>query len=95
MILRALIVLGVAAVFVPAAAPLDTASYSGTIRFRGAETSTVTLKPGRGTVTVTLGPGHVAHADVKLTRKGKTLRFSAPGLPKPIVFHLTSKGTKL
>ena len=89
------VVLALAAVFVPAATPLDTASYSGTIRFRGAETSTVTVKFGRGTATVSLGPGHVAHADVPLKRNGKTLRFAAPGLPKPIVFQLTSKGKKL
>jgi len=95
MIRVTVVALALAAVFVPAAAPLDTASYSGTIRFRGAETSTVTLKLGRGTVTVSLGPGHVAHAEVRLERKGKTLRFAAPGLPKPIVFQLTSKGKKL
>jgi hypothetical protein len=94
MIRLTIVVLALAAVFVPAAAPLDTASYSGTIRFRGAETSTVTLKLGRGTVTVSFGPGHVAHAEVPLKRKGKTLRFEVPGLPKPIVFQLTSKGRK-
>ena len=96
MMLRAAAVLGLAAVFVPAAAPLDTAaSYSGTIRFRGAEPSNVTLKPGGARVTVALGPGHVAYADVPLKRKGKTLRFAAPGLPKPIVFQLTAIGAKL
>jgi dienelactone hydrolase len=96
MILRAAIAIGLAAVFVPAAAPLETAvSYSGTIRFRGAEPSNVTLKLGGARVTVTLGPGHVAHADVPLKRKGKTLRFSAPGLPKQIVFQLASQGAKL
>jgi uncharacterized protein len=95
MIRLTLVVLALAAVFVPAAAPLDTASYSGTIRFRGAETSAVTLKLGRRTVTVSLGPGHVAHAEVPLKRKGKTLRFAAPGLPKPLVFQLTSTGKKL
>jgi hypothetical protein len=94
-ILRAVLALGLAAVFVPAAAPLGTASYSGSIRFRGAEPSNVTLVAGRGTATVTLGPGHVAHAEVKLRHKGNTLRFFAPGLPKPMVFRLTSKGTKL
>jgi dienelactone hydrolase len=96
MMLRAAAVLGVAAVVVPAAAPLDAAvSYSGTIRFHGAEPSNVTLKPGGARVTVTLGPGHVAYADVPLKRKGRTLRFAAPGLPKPIVFKLTAKGAKL
>jgi pimeloyl-ACP methyl ester carboxylesterase len=95
MIRLTVVVLALAAVLVPAAAPLDTASYFGTIRFRGAETSTVTLKLGRGTVTVSLGPGHVARAEVPLKRKGKTLLFAAPGLPKPIVFQLTSKGKKL
>jgi dienelactone hydrolase len=96
MILRGAAVLVLAAVFVPAAAPLETAaSYAGTIRFRGAEPSNVTLQPAGARVTVTLGPGHVAHADVPLKRKGKTLRFSAPGLPNPIVFALTSKGAKL
>ena len=96
MIRRAVVVLALSAVIVPAAAPLDTAtSYSGTIRFRGAEPSNVTLKLGSARVTVTLGPGHVAYADVPLKRKGTTLRFSAPGLPKPIVFVFTSKGAKL
>jgi pimeloyl-ACP methyl ester carboxylesterase len=91
----AVLVLGLAALFVPAAAPLDTTSYSGSIRFRAAEPSNVTLRLGRTAVTVTLGPGHVAQARVALKRKGKSLRFGAPGFPKPIVFRLTSKGSKL
>jgi pimeloyl-ACP methyl ester carboxylesterase len=96
MILRAVAVLGLAAVFVPSAAPLGAAaSYSGTIRFRGTEPSTVTLRASGSRVTVALGPGHVAYADVPLRRRGKVLRFSAPGLPTPIVFVLTSKGAKL
>jgi len=33
-------------------------------------------------VTVTLAPGHVANAYVPFKRSGKTLRASAPGLPK-------------
>ena len=95
MITRAVVVLVLAAVFAPAAAPLTSPWYSGTIRFRGAEPSTVTLKVSRSSVRVTLAPGHVAHADVALKRSGKTLGFSAPGLPRPIVFRLTSKGAKL
>jgi len=96
-IVRAVVALGLAAIFVPAAAPLDTASssYSGTIRFRGAESSNVTLTLSRARVTLTLGPGHVASAGVPLARKGKTLLFSAPGLPKPIVFRLTTNGARL
>jgi dienelactone hydrolase len=84
------------AVFAPAAAPLAGSSwYSGTIRFRGAEPSNVTLTLGRASVTVTLGPAHVAHAEVPLKRSGNTIRFSAPGLPRPIAFRLTAKGAKL
>jgi dienelactone hydrolase len=93
-----LVLLAVAPVFVPSAAPAGGAGalwYSGTIRFRAAETSNVTLALASRTVTVTLGPGHVAQAQVKLRRTRGTLRFSAPGLPKPIAFVLTPKGTKL
>ena len=85
MIVRTVLAVGLAAVFVPSAASLGTASYSGTIRLRGAEPSNVTLQPSRGKVTVTLGPGHVAHAEVQLKHKDNTLRFSAPGLPKQVV----------
>lgn len=96
MIARAvLVLLGLAAVLAPNAAPVATTSYSGTIRFRGAETSTVTLQLRGARVTVWLGPGHVAHAEAPLRRSGKTVRFSVPGLPRPIAFRLTSKGARL
>lgn len=99
MIGRAMLVLvAVASVFVPSAAPARDAGpvwYSGTIRFRAAEDSNVTLLVASRTVTVTLGPGHVAQAQVKLRRTRGTLRFSAPGLPRPIAFVLKAKGKKL
>jgi alpha-beta hydrolase superfamily lysophospholipase len=80
---------------VPVAAPASTVSYSGTIRFRSAESSGVTLALTRRTVTVTLAPGHVAQAGVLVKRRNGTLRFAVAGLPKPIVFALKAKGTKL
>jgi pimeloyl-ACP methyl ester carboxylesterase len=98
MISRAVFPLVIVAVCVPAAAPAaqaGPASHSGTIRFRAAETSDVTLAVSARTVTVTLGPGHVAQAQVPLRRRHGTLRFSAPGLPKPIAFVLKATGKKL
>jgi hypothetical protein len=74
-IARAVVVLVLAAVFAPAAAPLTSPWYSGTIRFRGAEPSNVTLKLSRTSATVTLAPGHVAHADVALKRSGNQNGF--------------------
>jgi pimeloyl-ACP methyl ester carboxylesterase len=85
-------------VFVPAAAPASQAGavwYSGTIRFRAAETSNVTMALTARTVTVTLGPGHVAQAEVPTRRSHGSVRFSVPGLPRPIVFSLGPKGKKL
>jgi dienelactone hydrolase len=92
---RAVAVFVLAAVFASAAAPVTSPWYSGTIRFRGAERSNITLKLSRTSVTITLAPGHVADANAALKRSGKTLRFSAPGLPKPVLFRLTSKGARL
>ena len=94
----ALALVALAAVVVPAARPAAQAGsvwYSGTIRFRAAEPSNVTLAVAARTVTVSLGPGHVAHAQVLLRRSRGTLRFSAPGLPKPIAFVLKATGKKL
>jgi hypothetical protein len=94
----ALVLVALVAVFVPAARPAARAGsvwYSGTIRFRAAEPSNVTLAVATRTVTVALGPGHVAHAEVPLRRSRGTLRFSAPGLPKPIAFVLKATGKKL
>ena len=93
-----LVLVALASVLVPSAAPAQNAEtlwYSGTIRFRAAEASNVTLAVASRTVTVTLGPGHVAEANVKLRRTRGALRFSAPGLPKPILFVLKAKGKKL
>jgi hypothetical protein len=95
MVRAALAFVALAAVFVPAAQPASSVWYSGTIRFRTAEPSNVTLALAARTVTVTLGPGHVAHAEVPLRRSRGTLRFSAPGLPKPIAFVLKATGKKL
>jgi hypothetical protein len=55
----------------------------------------MTLALTRRTVTVTLGPAHVAQAEVQVKRRHGTLRFAVPGLPKAIVFALKAKGTKL
>ena len=60
-----------AAVLAPAApaAGRGTVSYSGTIAFRGRRAVRVDAAPRPSdTVTVTLGPGHVAHAQVGLRR---------------------------
>jgi hypothetical protein len=98
-IVRAVLALvALASVFVASAAPARDAGsvwYSGTIRFRAAEASNVTLAVASRKVTVSLGPGHVSQAEVKLRRVAGTLRFSAPGLPKPIAFVLKPKGKKL
>jgi hypothetical protein len=71
------------------------AVYAGTITFAGAEPSGIALRIAGNAVTVTLGPGHVAQAQVGLRRAHGTLRFSAPGLPMPLVFVLRAQGSRL
>ena len=96
MIARALLPLVVlAAVLAPAGTTAGPAVYSGTIRFAGVEPSGIGLRVSGDEVTVTLGPGHVAQARVPLRRVRGTLRFSAPGLPEPVVLALRTKGTRL
>ena len=91
-------VLAVALLVPAASAPalaVKDVSCSGTIRFRAADPSNVALKLSGNTVTVALGPGHIAHAQVVVRRSRGALRFSVPGLPKPVAFVLKAKGTKL
>ena len=96
MIARALLPLVVlAAALAPAGTTAGPAVYSGTITFAGAEPSDVSLRIVGDSVTVMLGPGHVAQAQVTLRRANGALRFAAPGLPKPLVFVLRPKGTHL
>ena len=53
------------------------------------------LRLSAKTVTITLGPGHVAQAQVVARRSRGMLRFAAPGLPKPLAFALKAKGSRL
>jgi len=97
-IARAFLVAAVAAAtLVPSASPVgnETTSYTGTIRFRGEEPSNVTVLLSGSRATVSLAPGHVASTQVGVRRTKETLRFAVPGLPKPVVFALAAKGTKL
>jgi len=84
-----------AAVLAPAGTTAGPAIYAGTITFARAEPSGIGLRIAGNAVTITLGPGHVAHAQVALRRTKGTLRFSAPGLPKPVAFVLRPQGTSL
>jgi dienelactone hydrolase len=72
-----------------------TGTYTGTVTFRTAEPSDVTVALARRTATVTLGPGHVARARVTVTRLHGTIRFTAPGLPLNIRFAVKKKGARL
>jgi dipeptidyl aminopeptidase/acylaminoacyl peptidase len=92
-VLPALLTLGL--VFAPWAAPAGSASYAGTITFVGAETSGMAVKIAGTTATVTLGPGHVAGAQVAVRHTGTVLRFSVPGLPRPVAFVLRQKAARL
>jgi dienelactone hydrolase len=93
---RALLPLVVlAAVLAPTGATAGPAFYSGTITFAGAEPSGVSLRIAGNAVTIALAPGHVARAQVALRRVKGTLRFSAPGLPRPLAFVLRAEGRRL
>lgn len=96
MIVRALpAILTLALILAPWARPADSTSYAGTVAFVGAETSGMALKVSGSTATVSLAPGHVADAHVAVRRVGTALRFSVPGLPKPVAFVLRQKGARL
>jgi dienelactone hydrolase len=96
LIVRALLPLVVlAAVLAPAGTTAGPAIYSGTIRFAGAEPSGIGLRIAGNAVTITLGPGHVAQARAPLRRVKGRLRFSAPGLPRPLAFVLRAEGMRL
>jgi dienelactone hydrolase len=72
-----------------------TGTYTGTVTFRGAEPSNVTVALAQRTATVTLGPGHVARARVTVTRSHGAIRFTAPGLPVNMRFSVKKKGARL
>jgi dienelactone hydrolase len=94
--LRALLLLVViGAVAAPAGTTASPALYSGTITFAGAEPSGISLRIASSAATITLAPGHLAQAQVSLRRVKGSLRFSAPGLPRPLAFVLRSKGKHL
>src|SRR5262245_12322834 len=96
MIVRALpAILTLGLVLAPWAAPADSISYAGAVTFVGAETSGVTLRVSGARAVVSLGPGHVAGAQVALRRAGGMLRFSVPGLPRPVAFVLRQNGARL
>ena len=70
-------------------------TYTGSVTFRAAERSDVTVVLSQRTAIVTFGPGHVAHAHVAVTRSDGTIRFAAPGLPVNVRFLLKKHGTRL
>jgi len=72
-----------------------TGTYTGTVTFRAAEPSNVTVVLAQRTATVTLGPGHVARARVAVTRSRGTIRFTAPGLPVNLRFAVRKKRARL
>jgi uncharacterized protein len=72
-----------------------TGTYTGTMTFRGAEPSNVTVALARSTATVALGPGHVARASVAVTRSRGTIRFTAPGLPVNLRLAVKKQGARL
>jgi len=72
-----------------------TGTYTGTVTFRAAEPSNVTVALAQRTATVALGPGHVARARVAVTRSHGTIRFTAPGLPVNLRFAVKKKGARL
>jgi dienelactone hydrolase len=79
---------------VAAAAPARAATYRGTISFRGADPSGVTVTFGKRTAAVALGPGHAAHSVVGVSRRANRVRFAVPGRPKPLVFALRAAGRR-
>ena len=72
-----------------------TGTYTGTVAFPHAERSDVTVALSQRSAVVTLGPGHVARAQVPVTRSNGTIRFATPGLPVNVRFALRKQGTKL
>jgi dienelactone hydrolase len=72
-----------------------TGTYTGTVTFRAAERSDVTVALAQRTAVVTLGPGHLARAQVAVTRSKGTIRFAAPGLPVVVRFAVKRQGTRL
>jgi dienelactone hydrolase len=72
-----------------------TGTYTGTVAFPLAERSDVTVALSQRTAVVTLGPGHVAHAQVAVTRSHGTIRFAAPGLPANVRFVVEKRGTRV
>ncbi|MFL6035369.1 MAG: alpha/beta hydrolase family protein [Gaiellaceae bacterium] len=72
-----------------------TGTYTGTVTFRAAEPSNVTVMLAQRTAAVTLGPGHVARARGAVTRSHGTMRFTAPGLPVNLRFAVKQKGARL
>jgi len=83
---------GVVLVLAP---PAAATTYSGTITFTGDDPSGATLSLHGAAATVALGPGHVSHAVVAVSRLLGSLRFAMPGRPKPLVFRLRAKGRRL
>ena len=72
-----------------------TGTYTGTVTFRAAESSDVTVALGQRVATVTLGPGHVTGARVAVARSHGTIHFTSPGLPVNLRFALKKKGARL
>lgn len=72
-----------------------TGTYTGTVTFRAAEPSDVTVALAQRSAIVTLGPGHVARASVPVTRSRGTISFTAPGLPLGLRFAVKKKGARL
>ena len=80
MIARALLpVVVLAAVLAPAGTTAGPAVFAGTITFAGAEPSGIGLRPAGNTVTITLGPGHVAQAQVAAAAREGNAAVRRPG----------------
>jgi dienelactone hydrolase len=77
------------------ATPAGAATYAGSVTFRSAEPSGMTLELGRRTATVALGPGHAAHTVARVHRRGNRIAFSLPGRPAPLSFTLRRSGRRL
>ena len=70
-------------------------TYAGTVTFTNAEPSGIGLVVRGSNATVSLGPGHVSHTQVRVRRRDGVIRFAVPGLPKPIEFSLRPSGSRL
>jgi pimeloyl-ACP methyl ester carboxylesterase len=73
-----------------------TTSWTGTYALpASAAPVAIVVRVHRGTATVALGPGHAQSQDVSVVVHGTRVRFAIPGLPQPVAFEGTIKGSSL